>query len=207
MNSYSNLKKLFKKELVLFNKVESKYVVRAIDTNEVVGEFYSIENYSTFMNKNLNPYCVKFFNEKDNFLKYFNLDNSLFENLDNFMKLSLYLHNITKELISLKAFENNPSNNSSYIYLYLSKDYKEINSITIFLLDLSCNDDMNVGTDYDKVVYDFKSGLFYINDKLIDSKDIKLIIENKKNEFKNKVYESLEVRTKKIKDFINEYQN
>lgn len=205
MNSYRNLKKLFREDLVTFNKVDKKYTIRVKNKNILVSEFFPIENYPDFMFKNKNPYVLKIYIYKENYLNYLNIDSEVLNRLSLFVDLNIYFNEFNKELVRLKVIDTKLSEVVKNSYVNFEADYKSIDNITFYMSKIVSYDELNINYDFTKVIYDLKTNILYMDEVVVDIKEIENIILKYKKDFKLSISEHLDCKVKSLKDFINEY--
>lgn len=205
MNSYRNLKKLFREDLVTFNKVDRKYTIRLRNKSTLISEFFPVENYPVFMLKNKNPYVLKIYIYKENYLNYLNIDSEVVNRLSLFVDLNIYFNEFNKELVKLKVIDTRISEIVKYSYVNFEADYKSIENITFYISKIVNYAEININYDFIKVLYDLKTNILYIDELIVDIKEIESIISKYKKDFKLSISEHLDCKVKSLKDFINEY--
>lgn len=205
MNSYRHLKKLFKEDLVFFNKVDKKFTVRVRDSQELIAEFYPIENYPKFMLLNKNPYSLKVSMYKGDFLKYLVIDDKLFKKLNDFIELNKYFNEFIKELLVLKVIDLKLSDIIKNPCINFDINYKNINNITIYISKIVNNFEEGINFEIIDVLYNFKDNKLYIDGVVTDIKDIDKIKLGYKKDFKNNIKEFLDYKINKVKGFIDGY--
>lgn len=212
MNSFFNFKKLFDNEKVCFEKIsnQSHYVAKTRDKeNTTIIKVLSPED-TLYLSKNMNPYQVTMGLRYNENIKYFKINEDIKSILIKVASLSMENNVFIENLIKMNVLERNVSKDQSFIkeYRYIkvnfNKKFEGFESIRVIVHNFKNYIEKN--EDLATVFkYDFNNNLLYMNEEILDKKEVYFIIENLKNKIKKDATDFVDSNANMIKDFINGY--
>lgn len=212
MNSFFNFKKLFDNEKVCCEKIsnQSHYVAKTRDKeNTTIIKVLSPED-TLYLSKNMNPYQVTMGLRYNENIKYFKINEDIKSILIKVASLSMENNVFIENLIKMNVLERNVSKDQSFIkeYRYIkvnfNKKFEGFESIRVIVHNFKNYIEKN--EDLATVFkYDFNNNLLYMNEEILDKKEVYFIIENLKNKIKKDATDFVDSNANMIKDFINGY--
>lgn len=217
MNSFFNFKKLFDNDKVCFDKVcfekissQSHYVAKTRDKKSTtIVKVLSPENTS-YLSSNRNPYQVTMGLRYNENIKYFKINEDIksilikaatlsFENnifIDNLIKMNVLERDVSKDQSFIKDYR--------YIKINFNRKFEGLESIRIIIHNFKNYIEKNENL-VTIIKYDFNENLLYINEEILDKKEVNSVIENLKVKMKKDANDFIDYHANRIKEFINGY--
>ena len=212
MNSFFNFKKLFDNDKVFFEKISSQshYVAKTRNKESAtIIKVLSPEN-NLYLSSNINPYQVTMGLRYNENIKYFKINEDIKSILIKAASLSFENNIFIDDLIKMNVLERDVSKDQSFIkeYRYIkinfNRKFEGFESIRIIIHNFKNYVEKN--ENFVTIIkYDFNKNLLYINEEILDKKEVNSVIENLKIKMKKDATDYIDYHANRIKEFINGY--